>query len=291
MNFFSKIAQNIKNKRKLTFLFADDFLAMLLVYRALWVQGRYGGGKTSLAVILSAWLLSKGHVKTVRTNFPSVLSTQVDDFELLYDAALIVDETNVFISDRKAATGYANFLRKTNYFLLMPSVMPPHIKLTSFSVQRIFNGYIYGLPIWVYNWSIRFGNIKEKGYFAILYPDAVFGAYDTGAIPFSDGGIADGIERTMRFEQWVSWTTKGISPTPEQKEDLKAQYVACLYNGVDLADNIPVRKSKSKRKQEDEHDDYSEITGALEDTAEEVQRASADIENTAGKIKRKIRRL
>jgi hypothetical protein len=294
-SWLASLRQKMINRKKLTFLFADDFLSMLLVYKAVWIQGRYGGGKTSLGVILAAWLLKMGHVKHVRSNFPCSLSTDIIDLELLYDEALVVDETNAFIGDRKTADGYANYLRKTNYYLIMPSVMPPHIKLTKFAVQRMFNGYRYGIPIWVYKWTLNYGNIREKGNFAILNPDAVFGAYDTGAIPMSDGGISDGIERTIKFEQWVTYIMKGKTPTPERKSELKSLYENSLQKGVELFDSIPVKSdkkkgSKSSAKPIEENSDNDEILDALQDTAEEIAAASGEMREAAGKIRRSAAR-
>lgn len=49
---------------------ADSFLRSVLAYRALWVGGRFGGGKTLLSVAVSDWLQSQGAVARVVSNAP-----------------------------------------------------------------------------------------------------------------------------------------------------------------------------------------------------------------------------
>ena len=310
MNIIQRIKKKIDDSQKLSFIWADEFLSMLVVYRALWIKGRFGGGKTSLAVILAAWLMNTRNVVKSVANFPNVLSSDIDPYSLLYDVSILMDETHAFIGDRKGVDRYAKYLRKTNYFLLMPSVMPPHIKLCFFTVQRIFNGYRYGIPIWVYNWALKSGATSEKGYFAIWRPHLAFGSYPTRFVPFDDGGIGDAIDRTMDFEQWYSEKFREIIAKGEDTDDFKKEkqdeFIEYLKKGVNLKEQEELIKAAEKdalkkgvRKNviqgkgnviiQDTGNDFSDIQDALADATEELSEASDEIRAAARKVRRKIR--
>lgn len=291
LDFFKK-----KRSKKLRFLFADDFLNALLVFRALWIQGRYGGGKTSLAIILSAWLLNEGHVNRVTTNIDTVLDNPVkNDLELIYDAALLIDETNVFIGDRQSATHYANFLRKTNWYLLMPSVMPPHVKLCTFAVQRVFNGMVYGIPIWVYKWTLNQRNQKEKGFFAIWQPDAAFGSYNTLAVPINDGGIAEAIDRTIEFEKWAEAKRRKLKLPADFN---KKQWIPEFEPIIEARNAIQSAKTEDKERIENaigyaakrqSKEQQSETIDTIDDAIETLNTVAEEVTSATRKI-RKTRR-
>jgi len=189
------VAKTPKVKR-LIFFGADEFLNMLLAFRIVWLSGRFGGGKTSLAFMLSAWLLANGKVDTVVGNLEGSIISPVT--VPLYNASIILDESWIYIDDRSSVTEYAAFVRKFNHYLLLPSVWPPHNRFTFLSVQRVFNAYTVGIPAWVYRWQLGMRSVKEKGYFSIFNPSAIFGHYDTEFVPSGDGGISDAIGETSK---------------------------------------------------------------------------------------------
>lgn len=182
--------------KRIGFAGADEFLGMLHAFRICWLSGRFGGGKTSLAVILAAKLLADGKVDTVVSNFSTSLSSDVPSAGGLYNSAIVLDESWIYLDDRSSVTTYAAFVRKFNHYLILPSVWPPHNRFTFLSVQRVWNAYVVGLPAWVYRWQLGMKSVKEKGYFAVFNPSAVFGMYDTEYVPVDDGGISDAIKRT-----------------------------------------------------------------------------------------------
>jgi hypothetical protein len=180
--------------KRLQFINAGEFLGMLSAFRILWISGRFGGGKTSLAAMLAAWLLANGKVESVVSNLKLSFSTL--PVTPLYNAAVVLDESWIYLDDRSSVTTYAAFVRKFNHYLLLPSVWPPHNRFTFLSVQRVFNGYAVGLPMWFYRWQLGMRSVKEKGYFAVANPAAIFGHYDTEFVPVDDGGISDAIKTT-----------------------------------------------------------------------------------------------
>ena len=156
----------------------------------LYLEGRPGGSKTYLAVFLSAWLQSAGLVQKTVTNFPCAFAAK--DINPCVDAAIVLDETWMFITNRQAVYEYAGFVRKVNSYVLMQSVYR-HRLLTRFRVARCQNLYAFGLPAWVYRWDLNRETMKERGYFAIIHPERMFGVYDTRYIPCDDGGIVEAL--------------------------------------------------------------------------------------------------
>jgi len=181
-------------KKHATFFMAEDFFSLLTFFHVVYLEGRPGGGKTHLAVLLAAWLQAKGLVNKTVANFP--LSFGQKAVTPLTDAAIILDETWMFINNRKAVFEYGGFVRKVNSYLLMPSVYPPHRLLTRFRVSRYLNLFAYGIPAWLYRWDLNRETAKEHGYFLVIHPERAFGSYDTKYIPGDDGGIVEAIGET-----------------------------------------------------------------------------------------------
>lgn len=178
------------------FLWADSFLRLLAAYRVVWLSGRFGGGKTALAVWLSAWLVANKYAAHIVSNLP--VEGRTDPCPVpLKDSAILLDEAWMYVDTWNDVKSYAAFLRKMNLFLLMPSVWPPHPRLRILEVHRVFNGRVIGLPFWVYRWSLSMASIGEKGYFLLAWPERCFGFYDTEYIPKDDGGIVDAMSRTI----------------------------------------------------------------------------------------------
>ncbi len=258
-------------------LMGDEFFYFVENYRAVWIQGRLGGGKTSLAVIMAAHLLTQGKAERVITNFPCTFAEK--PAMLTYNSVNIVDETHTFISARKGVDTYSQFLRKLGIILLMPSVLPPHYLLTKFSVQRLFNGYFAGIPIWVFKWGINYRSTQEKGYFAIWEPHHIFPFYDTRQIPFSDGGIGDGMDRTIAYERYLTYEeengygtlSRQVEKQNESRKTLKPIIDAISYaafEGLETGD-VTKKKTKGKAKNEQNPSAYQAIIDEIQDALEE----------------------
>lgn len=173
------------------------FWQTFLGFRVCWLRGRYGGGKTALAVVMLAKLLAERHVEKVVSNIPMTFS--LPPSMPLLNAGILLDEAWIYLEGRRDVYDYAAFVRKFNHYLLLPSVFPVHNRLSFFFVQRVFNAYTLGLPFWVYEWGIRDKVVKEKGYFVLWRPSSVFGHYRTDFVPGDDGGISDAIVSTAKY--------------------------------------------------------------------------------------------
>jgi hypothetical protein len=170
------------------------FLELLTFYRTCYLGGRYGSGKTLLAVALSGWLLSSGHVRQVVSNLPVAWASELNRGDMR-DLCIVLDESWLYLQRRAAVARYAGFLRKFNHYLLLPSVFPVHRLLSFFAVRRLYNLYPFGLPVWIYQWRIASmpGIPPDKGYFVVYDPVSLYGYYDTAYVPSDDGGIADAL--------------------------------------------------------------------------------------------------
>jgi len=179
---------------KVIFANFDTFYSLYRAYRVIWIRGRFGGGKTLLAVAISAKLLADKYVDYVVSNVPVEFGVEAKKTEKMTDWAIVLDESWIYLNTRSSVYDYAAFVRKLNHYLLLPSVWPVHSRLQAFSVQRVFNAYVIGLPVWVYRYDVRMRVYNEHGYFALINPHALFGVYPTEYIPSDDGGVSELID-------------------------------------------------------------------------------------------------
>ena len=186
------------------FLFADQFLKLMVSFRVLWLAGRFGGGKTLLSFALSAWLYNNGYADRIYSNIPSPLCSDLDDTTKLWKSAMVLDEAWVLLDAREYSKNVSRtigaFLRKYDLYLLLPSVFPVDVRFRSFYVQRTFNGMILGLPLWVYSWRLNSGVSSDRGWFGLWMPQKFYGSYDTMATPSDDGGLLGAMQYTVGFD-------------------------------------------------------------------------------------------
>ena len=178
------------------FLMADAFLRMVANYRVVWLSGRFGGGKTSLAVWLAAWLVKNSYARQLVSNIPIIGRSHPPPVPV-NNSVILLDESWMYVDSWTDVKAYAAFLRKANLYLLLPSVWPPHHRLRMLECHRVFNGFVLGLPFWVYRWSLSMASIAEKGYFMLWNPQRCFNLYDTEYIPRDDGGIMFAISSSI----------------------------------------------------------------------------------------------
>lgn len=226
-------------------LFGGDFFNMVLVTKTLYVGGRFGGGKTALAFILSAELYQRGWIDRILTNVPSVLA-EPSAKAPIERCSLVIDEAHQFLDEYERAKHISAYLRKFESFLFCPSVFPPHRRLTVLSCQRIYNGYTLGLPLWVYKWQCVLGFVKEEGYFCVLRPDKIFGYYDTSGIPSNDGGIFKALHETFNMRKVKSDANTTIPQ--EEKRSEAAKLATALSDAAAGFEEALERSAREARK-------------------------------------------
>lgn len=180
--------------RGCSLLYSDEIIGLTNSYRVIWIDGRYGGGKTSLAHMLAYELLKSGKYKYLVSNVNSVWRDKREDIKPDADKRLncvvILDEGGLFIDDPRKAQRFKTALRKLNVVVITPSVEPPSSRMKFITVQRELSFEFVGLPAYLYRWSLKKGMVTEKGRFAWWKPAGIFGIYDTSQNPMSDSGIA-----------------------------------------------------------------------------------------------------
>lgn len=241
---------------------------MLTNFRVLWLTGRYGAGKTSLAFLCGAKLLAEGYCENVVSNIPCSFSSGVDT--LSRPAAIILDESWIYVEGRSDVYAYAGFVRKFNHYLLLPSVFPIHARLSYFSVQRVFNAYTLGIPAWWYRWNLRSKDVKEQGYFGIINPKSIFGHYPTDFVAGDDGGISDELSNISKRAGY-----KGT------RREQKRQTVA-----VSIGDDVAIEDSDEAFRE-----DLQAVADEIEDSSTEFVNAVEDMEKIERAFQRHAKRL
>lgn len=170
--------------------------AYVKTFRTIWLAGRFGGGKTSLAVALALSLVRDGSCKFIASNVALTVGELVrkadaQEIRDVRDCAILLDEAWSVLGTGfdKNARDWLAYLRKRNQYLLMPSVLPLARCVRTLTVERRFNGLIFGLPVWAYRWRLSSGTGDEKGTYLWWRPKRIFGAFDTLGEPGDEWGI------------------------------------------------------------------------------------------------------
>lgn len=179
------------------------------LYRMIWLSGRFGGGKTSLAIYITLWLCSQSYARYVASNIPLFFGREIERRSLqdlrrlgadgkpeVHDTVILLDEAWQQLGSRKGhnAEAWLAYTRKANNFLLMPSVLPLAKEVQQLKCARTFNGMVFGVPLWYYWWRLGDGKKSEdgdQGHFYWWHPSKVFPLYDHKGVPSEDYIIYD----------------------------------------------------------------------------------------------------
>lgn len=167
------------------FVGADLYLRYVQVFRVALYSGRYGGGKTLLAVATADYFRRK-YGYSVYSNIPvSGAVTTLQERQVL-----ILDEAWLEFSEQSTKTlrEWFAYTRKRDQIILLTSVLPLAGKFFQLRVQRWFNGMSVGLPFAIYQWflpsmSARGRRRLDSGLFALFGVRSVWSLYDHTAEP------------------------------------------------------------------------------------------------------------
>lgn len=172
------------------YIISSDHLDVVLTTRVCAYSGRYGSGKTALAVHDTFRLLDLG-AKFVYTNLHLLsdkLSIVREDREFdassLSDCVILLDEAWLYLAldtSARELKRFLAFLRKQNLFLLLPSVLPlqRYVERAAVRVSRFYSFSWLGIPAWLYRWEIGQGRATTRGYWWWTNYARVFKLYDT----------------------------------------------------------------------------------------------------------------
>lgn len=209
------------------------------LYRMVWIAGRFGGGKTSLAVSVAQWLCGRSYARYIASNIPLGVGLEVHrvtsaelrrvscEGPVYKDTCILMDEAWIHLGrgqGRKQIVEWLAYMRKGNNFLIMPSVLPLVADVAQLRVERVFNGMGFGLPLWLYRWHLgEYRKGGDRGWHLFWDPSSVFPLYDTTAIPSEDFTI---------YDTWQG----GVGEDAEAGSGIEAMEVASGEVGREVAD-------------------------------------------------------
>jgi hypothetical protein len=164
-----------------------QLLEYVRIFRIVWFRGRMGGGKTALAVATAEWLLAQGLSTRVVSNIelrgfgPQVGTLEEDEVHYVTDAAILFDESWMGLGDGMSKDNVRSWLaqlRHRRQYLLLPSVLDLIRPCDNYTVERVWNGPAFGLPLWIYQYQVGKGRKAEVGKFYWWRPGAIFKRYD-----------------------------------------------------------------------------------------------------------------
>lgn len=169
------------------------------LFRTLWLAGRFGGGKTALSVHLALLLCERDYAANIVSNVPFIglgqptaVLKQSELFDLS-DTVMLLDEAWLMLgqgTSNKQVQEWLAYLRKSNLYVLLPSVMPLAKQVSNLVVERELSLTALGLPVWIYKWRLTTGSMTKKeqqyGRFPWFRPSSVFPMYDHNARPSED---------------------------------------------------------------------------------------------------------
>ncbi|MEM2592577.1 MAG: hypothetical protein QXI60_08340 [Thermofilaceae archaeon] len=165
-------------------VFGDLLLEYIQLYRSVWIKGRLGGGKTSLAFWIADHFRRLGY-KFI-SNIPaknSIRVPQPGDFE---SAVVLLDEAADFLDAfeyRNELVSSFKYLRHFDLIFIFPCTDPIHKRLRKLVVERVFrlDALLPIPPIWLYRFwvgpSMEWPGRKAIGGYFLFMPAAVFGQY------------------------------------------------------------------------------------------------------------------
>lgn len=256
------------------FINAANVMRLIRNYRVLFIGGRFGGGKTSLAFRIAYDLKIKGDVRYIFANTHSIWNDNPDDVVLrendngkkqFVDAVLILDEGGLFLETGWEAKAFIAFLRKMNIIVIIPSYEPPALKLKTLTIQRVFNWQAIGLPLWQYRLDLNFMKVKSKENFFWWQPNEVFGLYDTQGMPEDDAYFS------TYFKEW-----QRQAQDAQGYERKKLTFFTAQNSIIPLSDNPPRDKGGLPEVSNDGGVGQVEIFRRLTSTLEESAQAYTD---------------
>ncbi len=162
----------------------DTLLSGIRDYRMVWLDGRFSGGKTAMAMRL-AWEYKKRYGYRVVTNTAFILNEQEEPDFIYEDGSpklkliVVIDEGGLYLQSNDDVMRWMAFAGKMDIVCLVPSISPPAAILRSFDLQKIHHYRSIGVPLDVYQWAVKMGSQKFTGKVKWMGMEEIFGTYST----------------------------------------------------------------------------------------------------------------
>lgn len=148
-------------------------------YRLVWIAGRTGGHKTSVAYKLAQPFLERGY--RLITNNRCAWADDMEKVDLLDNgmlkAVVVLDEGGRYFKANQQIEMLASYPAKMDLIYLFPSFWPPTKAARLMTIQPIFNLLSAGIPVVVYKWRVRIEGFEDKGTFLWWQPKEIYGIY------------------------------------------------------------------------------------------------------------------
>lgn len=160
---------------------AQPFVSILQYYRLLWILGRFGGHKTSLAYKIAEPYLSNGYrlISNNRSVWLDDMSKLSLDEDGKLKAVVILDEGGLEFKVNRQVEQISAYARKMDAIYIIPSYFPPARQAQVITCQPLFSLLATGIPLIIYKWRVRLGGFQDGGYFGWFYPREIYGIYSS----------------------------------------------------------------------------------------------------------------
>jgi len=228
---------------------AGAFVDIISSYRLLWIGGRFGGHKTSLAYKLAEGYLNRGY--NLVSNNRSVWG---DDLEKItgcknhgqLHTVVILDEGGLAFKSSRQIEMIASYARKMDVIYMLPSFWPPSRAAQILVCQPVFNFKSTGVPLVIYKWRVKLGSFQDNGWFGWYDPSEIYGIYSTA----DPGDSAEKIitwlvDETEKYRLQFGYRNS-LPDLEENSSDLLQDTISQFADAVDELSTIPIRKGKRR---------------------------------------------
>lgn len=198
-----------------------ELLEYIMNYRKVWIRGRLGYGKTSLAFMIAEALLRERLVDGIVSNCPNQYPTSVNgpDDGTLFNKCVVYDEAGQELDARTSMTNskaYGAFARKLGIVYLFPSVVPVDRRLRDIEISPAYK--MLGKTKYNYIITASAGTDKDKtqGSFTIDLKQS-YGKYSTSYIPTGDCGIQKRFALTYYLETGEKYDVRTTADEKRQR--------------------------------------------------------------------------
>lgn len=233
---------------------AGTVTPLISAYRLLWIGGRFGGHKTSLAFYLAKPYLEQGY--RLITNIRSVWSDDLDKIELDQDgklrAVVILDEGGLEFKASRQVEMIAAYARKMDVIYIIPSFWPPTRSAQVLTIQPIFGLLSAGVPAIVYRWRVRLGAFEDKGWFVWSVPSEIYGIYSTVDPGDTSSQIVSFlVSKAEQYRARFGYGSPGnglstLEGGEAMAADIFSDAVTGLQEAADSLASIPIRKGRRR---------------------------------------------
>lgn len=205
--------------------FPGDAIGVIEASRAVWITGWFGSFKTTLAVAIADYLLSRHRNLRCYTNLKSLVFADPVT-PPIRNCILLLDEGGVFLNNTDSH--FLVGLRKLNVYLIVSSVYPVPSWLQFFIISSYLDFTKLFLPCVLYAAEFRSRAFKDRVRF-LFFPKRYLGLFDTREIPTDDANISMYYKETVNTV--IRGSTGGITNIEEQVEEQVEQAFASRQRG------------------------------------------------------------